>query len=248
MKLTRPLVVFDLETTGTDKAKDRIVSLATCKILPNKGGVEAKTRILNPEIPIPKAASDVHGITDEMVKDQPTFAQFAKGLLAYIKDCDLAGFNILRFDVPLLYMEFFRAGHVWDYKSQHFVDVATIFIRQQPRTLAAALKHYTGKDIQNAHDAQADVMATLEVFMNQIKVHQDLPQDLPSLALYCNHDKPIVDLGGVFALDDQGDYILKIGKQKGEKAKNNKDFLGWMLKQDFLPDAKAIAESIINKA
>lgn len=246
MKLERPLIIFDLETTGIDTSKDRIVQMCFMKLDVTGSGMPSDT-LINPGIPIPKGASDVHGITDEMVKNAPTFKEKAAGLLKYIKGCDILGFNSNRFDIVLLYNEFLRAGLTWDYKDVKFIDAHTIYVRKEERTLSAAVKHYLGKNHEDAHSAKADVLATLSVFKKQLEMYEDVPKDLEGLNLYCNFDKPRLDLGGKLTTDENGDVIYNFGKNKGVKVHSDWSYAMWILKSDFPPDVKDIISKIINK-
>jgi DNA polymerase-3 subunit epsilon len=245
MTLERPIVFFDLETTGTDKNFDRIVEISMLKLYPDSNQ-EIKTTRVNPLITIPKAASDVHGIADEDVKAYPTFRQIAKAVLNFLTGCDIAGYNSNAFDVPFLYNEFHRAGVVWDYSGINFIDVGNIFKRKNERTLAAAYKFYCGEDLQNAHSAEADIIATMEVFKAQVTKHDDLPTSAPELAKYSNFDKEIIDLGGCFSKDETGDYVFNFGKHKGKKCHEELSYLEWMRGANFLPDAIQICNSILN--
>lgn len=246
MELQKPILFFDIETTGTDKTNDRIVEISMLKMFEDKDH-EIKTARVNPGIEIPKAASDVHGITNEDVKDCPTFKQLAKGIISFIDGCDIAGFNSNAFDVPFLYNEFYRAGVEWDYTGVNFIDVGNIFKRQNERTLGAAYKEYCGKTLDNAHSAEADIIATMEVFKAQLSRHADLPSSVSELAKYSNFDRDIVDLGGCFSKDVDGDYIFNFGKHKGLKCKDNISYISWMLGQSFLPDTHKICKQLILK-
>ena len=244
--LKRPIVFFDTETTGVDVETDRIVEIAVCKIMPD-GNKLIKTQLFNPEMPIPSAASDVHGITDEMVKDAPTFKQKAKGIHDFIEGCDLAGYNSNVFDIPLLYNEFTRSGIDWDYSKVHFIDVFNIYKINHPRTLSEVYRKYTGNILNDAHSAEADILATVEIFEHQLNVHE-LPYSVPELALYSNYDKPVIDLAGKFTTDENGVILLNFGKSKGQPAHKNIDFLQWMLKGNFSNDTLKIARRIISES
>lgn len=244
MVFTRPICFFDLESTGTDTAKDRIVEICILKVFPDRTQ-EIKTKRINPGIPIPKSASDVHGITDEAVKDCPIFSKLAKGILAFITGCDIAGYHSNTFDVPMLYNEFTRAGIVWDYTGTHFIDAGAIFKRKEERTLTAAYKFFCGKEMENAHSAEADILATMEVFFAQLEKYVDLPTTTDKLAEYCNFDKPMVDLTNKFSRDADGDIIFNFGKNKGLKAKTDLKYCQWILDAGFAPDATEIARKII---
>lgn len=241
--LTRPIVFLDLETTGSSIKEDRIVQYCFTKV-DNTGPVETIKALVNPLIPIKPAASKVHGITDEMVKDLESFAMHAPLIHAFIKGCDLGGYNSNHFDIPLLYNEFNRHGVNWDYTDVNFIDVCTIFKINEPRDLANAYKHYTGGEISKAHDAEADVKATIEVFFQQIERHQ-LTVDVKELALYCNYGQQRADLNGCFVLVN-GEYHLNFGKHKGRKATECLDYLSWMLQSDFPADVKAICKKLLN--
>ena len=168
LKLTRPICFFDLETTGIDVGKDRIVEIAIFKVFPN-GNKESKTWLVNPTIPIPPQSTAVHGITNEKVANEPTFAELSSQIYNMIKDSDLAGYNSDRFDIPLLAEELLRAGVDFDMKNRVSVDVQTIFHKKEERTLSAALKFYCGKTLENAHSAEADTMATYEILLGQLE-------------------------------------------------------------------------------
>ncbi|MBD5201422.1 MAG: 3'-5' exonuclease, partial [Bacteroidales bacterium] len=187
LRLERPLIFFDLETTGTNVTQDRIVELSYIKVFPD-GNREEKTRRLNPEMPIPAAATAVHHITDEDVADAPTFRQIAKSLHSIFENCDIAGFNSNKFDVPMLIEEFDRAGLSFDTSSRRFIDVQTIFHKMEQRTLVAAYKFYCGKDLENAHSALSDTQATLEVLMSQLDRYQNLENNVEFLADFSNQN------------------------------------------------------------
>lgn len=242
----KPIVFFDLETTGVDKMKDRILEIAMIKM---GGGPEQRLySLVNPEIPIPAAASEIHGITDDKVKDAPTLKTLLPMIVGMIEGADLGGFNSNIFDIPMLYVELIRCGHTMDLSSTLFIDARTIFVRKEERTLTAAVKFYLNKDHEDAHGALADVEATIEVFKAQRLQYEDLQSmDRAKMALYCNYDAPRADLSGNFALDADGDYILNFGKHKGQKAKNVKDYLSWMYGQDFMPDTKSIINQILKQ-
>lgn len=241
----KPICFFDLETTGTDKTKDRIIEIAIA-MYDGKDIIDSFHMYINPGMPIPQSAIDVHGITNEKVKDSPFFKDVAADISTFIKDCDLGGYNSNGFDIPFLYIEMNRAGIVLNLNGVRFFDACNIFKRKEERTLSAALKFYTGQLHDTAHSAMDDVLATIDVFNAQLIRYDDLKEkDLEGLALYCNYDNPRCDLSGNFQIDANGDYVLTFGKHKGQKAKNVKDYLLWMMGQDFLPDTKAIIQSLI---
>lgn len=252
LQLTRPIAFFDLETTGTDVDKDRIVEIAVCKYEPS-GQIKTVRRLVNPTIPIPAGASEVHGIKDEDVANEPTFKQLAKGLLALLEGCDIAGFNSNKFDIPLLFNEFSRAGLFWDYTQFLMIDVGNLFKIKHPRTLSDAVRIYLGREMENAHSAEADIEATVDVFLAQLIKHENeegFPQTLEELALYTNFDKKVIDLGGKFTYNKEGEIVLTIGEHKGKPAKDYIGFLQWMVgpKANFSADTKAVAQQIIDAA
>ena len=188
LKLTKPICFFDLETTGINITTDRIVEIAIFKVFPN-GNKESKTWLVNPTIPIPAETTAIHGISNEKVANEPTFADLASAVYNMIKDSDLAGFNSDRFDIPLLAEELLRAGVDFDMKNRVSVDIQTIFHKKEERTLAAAYKFYCGETLENAHSAEADTMATYEILKSQFDRYDDLPHDMKSLSEYTTRKK-----------------------------------------------------------
>ena len=217
LKLHKPLCVFDLETTGINVGKDRIVEICILKVNPDASR-ESKTWIVNPEMPIPKEASAVHGIFDEDVQNAPKFSEIAPKILEMISGCDLGGFNSNRFDVPLLAEELLRAGLDFDLNKFKLVDAQTIFHKMEPRNLTAAYKFYCKKDLENAHSAEADVLATFEVLDAQVGHYEDLPKDIAGLSEFSFHNK-FADLAGMIHFDENGHEIFAFGKYKGQKVK-----------------------------
>lgn len=235
LNLRNPLVFFDLETTGINIVKDRIVELSYVKVFPN-GNEESKTMKINPEMPIPKESTAIHGITDEDVKDCPTFKEIAKSLAAQIEGCDLAGYNSNRFDIPLLAEEFLRAGVEIDLNRRKFVDVQTIFYKMEPRTLSAAYKFYCNKSLENAHTAHADTMATYEVLQAQLDRYPELQNDIKFLSDYSSFTNN-VDFAGRMVYNEQGVEVFNFGKYKGhpveEVLKKEPAYYSWMINGDF---------------
>ena len=198
LNLTRPICFFDLETTGTDVSRDRIVEISILKVWPN-GNRESKTYLVNPTIPIPAASTAIHGISDERVAQAPTFKELAKQIHAMIKDSDLAGYNSDRFDIPLLAEELLRAGVDFDLKNRVTVDVQTIFHKMEQRTLSAAYKFYCKKKLDNAHTAAADTEATYEILKAQLDTYSDtLPNDIKQLSEFTTRSQ-IADFAGFIA-------------------------------------------------
>ena len=236
LNLSNPIVFFDLETTGVNIAKDRIVEISVLKVYPN-GKEEQKTIRVNPEIPIPEEASKVHGIYDEDVKDCPVFKQIAKELAYYIEGCDLGGYNSNRFDIPLLAEEFLRVGVDFDMSRRKFVDVQTIFHKMEQRTLSAAYQFYCEKSLEDAHTAAADTMATYEVLKAQLDRYEDkLENNIEFLSKFSTQNKN-VDFAGFIIYDEKGIEVFNFGKNKGvavEKVlKEQQGYYDWMMKSDF---------------
>ncbi len=246
LKLNRPICFFDLETTGVDVAKDRIVEISIFKVHPN-GNKESKTWLVNPEMPIPFLASQVHGITNEKVANEPTFKELSSQVYAMIKDSDLAGFNSDRFDIPLLAEELLRAGVDFDMKNRVSVDVQTIFHKMEERTLSAGYKFYCGKSLENAHSAEADTMATYEILLAQLDRYSELENDMKSLSEFTTRKKS-VDFAGFIALNDKGEEIFSFGKHKGnlvEKVlEEEPGYFGWIQNADFPLYTKKVLTAI----
>jgi DNA polymerase-3 subunit epsilon len=251
LKLTRPLVFFDLETTGLNIASDRIVELSYYKVFPN-GSSEGKTLRLKPtymmlgqevQMHISPEASAVHGIYDEDLVNCPTFQDVAADLAAVLEDADLAGYNSNHFDLPLLAEEFMRAGVHVDLKAKRMIDVFTIFQRQEPRTLVAAYKFYCGKDLTNAHAADADTMATYEVLMAQLQRY-DLPDNVDELADFTAGSTRFADFAGRIAYDAEGVEIFNFGKYKGQRVvdvfRRDSGYYGWIQQGDFPQYTKGV--------
>ena len=243
LNLKNPIIFFDLETTGLDIAKDRIVELCYIRVEPN-GNEEAKSMRINPEVHIPEEASKVHGIYDEDVKDCPTFKQIAKTLGQTFEGCDLAGYNSNKFDVPLLVEEFMRAGVEVDLSKRKLVDVQNIYHKLERRTLIAAYKYYCNKDLENAHSALADTQATYEVLQAQLdKYPDDLQNDIQFLSDYSKMGNNI-DFAGRFVYDDNGVEVVNFGKYKGKPVKEvlQKDpgYYGWIMQSDFTMNTKQV--------
>lgn len=247
-EIHQPLVFFDLETTGINIQVDRIVELSAARLLPDKK-MEVKTRRLNPERPIPAEASAIHGITDADVANEPTFKAIASSLYRLFDNCDLAGYNIQRFDLPLLVEEFRRAGLNFSVEGRNIIDVQTIYHKHEPRTLSAAYKFYCGKDLENAHSAEKDVLATLEVFKGQLRKYGDLPHNIKEIHEYCSLKEPNwIDGTGKFKWHG-GAAVVGFGKNEGiplsDIAVNNPGFLNWMIKASFPTDAVEIAKNAL---
>ena len=247
LNLKNPLVFFDLETTGTNINSDRIVEICYLKVYPN-GNEESKTMRINPGMHIPEASSAVHGIYDADVADCPTFKEVARSVANDIEGCDLAGFNSNRFDIPLLAEEFLRAEVDIDLSRRKFVDVQVIFHKMEQRTLSAAYKFYCGKNLEDAHTAEADTRATYEVLMAQLdRYPEDLQNDVNFLSDFSSFNKN-VDFAGRMVYDDQGVEVFNFGKYKGmpvvEVLKRDPGYYGWILNSDFTLNTKAMLTKI----
>lgn len=250
LKLNRPIAFFDLETTGVSLSTDRIVEIAIIKILPD-GTRQVKRKLINPQVPIPKDASDIHGITDEMVKDAPTFKQAANEIKMFIENCDLGGYNSNRFDVPILMEEFLRAGMDVDLSTRKMIDVQHIFYTMEPRTLTAAYKFFCNKELTDAHSAEADVEATIDVFMAQVDKYDNLGNTVESI-LHVIGEEKIVDYARRFSFNDKGIEIFNFGKHKGktvaEVLKAEPQYYDWMMRGDFPLHTKQKLTEILNRS
>lgn len=246
LKLYKPLCIFDLETTGTNVAKDRIVEICILKVNPDASR-ESKTWLVNPEMLIPKESTAVHGITDEDVKNAPKFKEIAPKIMQMIAGSDLGGFNSNRFDVPLLAEELLRAGIDFDLNKFKLVDAQTIFHKMEPRNLTAAYKFYCKKELENAHSAEADVLATFEVLDAQVGHYEELPNDIAALSEFSFHTK-FADLAGMIHFDEEQQEIFAFGKYKGQRVKDvfQKDlgYYGWIQSADFPLYTKKILTGI----
>ena len=243
LKTAKPIVFIDLETTGLNRQRAKIVEISCLKVWPD-GKREMKTRRINPEIPIEAEATAVHGISNEDVEDEPTFRQLARGLNNFIGDSDLAGFNIKGFDIPVLEREFKEAGITFSKEGRRVIDVQTIFHKKEPRDLEAAYKFYCNKDHVNKHSADGDVEATMEILEAQLKYYEDLPEDIESLDAFINPKDPnwVDDDGKLIEIN--GEVCLNFGRYKGtsiaEIKKIKPDYLDWILGNDFSEEVKEI--------
>lgn len=247
-KLERPLVFFDLETTHLDVNIARIVEIALVKLFPDETTESFLTRI-NPGIPIPAEVTRIHGINNFDVMDKPTFQEIAVDIQSFIKDCDLAGYNLIYYDLPILINEFKRAGIEYSAEYVYVVDVMTIFKQKERRNLAAAYRFYCQKELEHAHSALKDTQATLEIFQAQIKRYTDLPNNVAALHQFCNpRDERFVDNDKKFIWQD-GEACFTFGKYKGaflkKVAQNDAEYLTWMLEQDFSPEVQQLIRSAL---
>ena len=246
LQLSRPIAFFDLETTGVNVATDRIVEIAVMKVFPDKSK-EHFHQLVNPQMPIPAEASKIHGISNQDVADKPKFDEIAPTLNEFLKDCDLFGFNAIKFDIPILCEEFLRAGIPFDIKNRKFVDVQVIFHKMEERTLKAAYKFYCDKDLVDAHTALADTNATFEILNAQLRKYNQLMKNVDFLSEFSNQ-RNSPDLEGKFVYDLENNVVFNFGKYKGRKAREvfNEDpyYYQWMMEKDFLLSTKNLITQI----
>lgn len=246
LKLTKPIVFFDLETTGINIAQDRIVEISILKVYPN-GNKESKTWLVNPEIEIPEEAIAIHGITNERVVTEPTFKELAKEISQLIEGCDLAGFNSNRFDIPLLAEELLRCDIDFDMKNRVAVDVQVIYHKKEQRTLGAAYEFYCNKSLENAHSAEADTIATYEILKAQLDQYDDLENDIKFLNEFSSHHKR-ADFAGFITFNDDEEEIFTFGKYKGQKVEDilekDKGYYSWIQNANFPLYTKKVLTAI----
>lgn len=249
IKLHRPLAIFDIESTGISPRVDRIIELAIIRIHP-EGRIENRTWLVNPTIPIPLETTAIHGISDEHVADCPTFTDIARDVQDYLENCDLGGFNVDRFDIPMLCEEFQRSGIFFDVDSRRVIDAQKIFHQREPRTLSAALSFYCDEEHTDAHGALPDADATLKVLSGQFARYGDLPLDIEELDRLLNPRDPFAaDRSGKLRWLD-GEIIINFGRKKGKRvrdlAEQDPGYLKWILKSDFPMDTRKIVEDALN--
>lgn len=235
LKLKRPVVFLDLETTGINVSADRIVEISLLKISPNGKELWMTTKV-NPEIPIPPKVTAIHGITDEDVANSPTFREIAKKVVSFMEGCDLAGYNAIKFDIPVLAEEFLRTEIDFNFRKRRYIDVQVIFHKKEQRTLAAAYQFYCKKNLENAHSAEADTAATYEVLKCQLDRYPDLENDIEKLALFSSFNNN-VDFAGRIILDENGIETFNFGKHKGRSVEDvfreEPSYYAWMMNGDF---------------
>jgi len=251
LNLNKNLCVFDIESTGLDVSQDRIVEISILKVTPEGEETELTLRI-NPEIEISEESTSIHGITQEDIKDAPTFQEVADQLADFIGDADLAGYKSNKFDIPMLAEEFLRVDHAFDMRARKFIDIQNIFHKMEQRTLVAAYKFYCNKDLDNAHSAFADVQATYEVFKAQLKKYEELENDMNFLADFSQNNKfKIVDFAGRIAKNKDGKLIYNFGKHNGktveEVDKIEPGYYGWMMNSNFPRYTKLVLKEEIER-
>lgn len=246
LKLHRPICFFDIEATGINIGKDRIIEISILKIYPN-GNQEDKTWLIDPGIPIPPQSTAIHGIKDEDVAGKMKFKDIASSIFKIIENTDLAGYNSNRFDIPILAEEMLRAGISFDIKKYKTIDVQVIFHKMEPRTLSAAYKYYCNKNLMKAHSSRADTFATYEILLAQLEKYENLKKDVKSLNQF-SHQKNIADLAGFVKIDEEGNEIFNFGKYKGEKVfeifEKDPNYYGWIQNSDFPLYTKKILTGI----
>jgi len=246
LNLTKPIVFFDLETTGVNIATDRIVEISILKVFPN-GNKESKTWLVNPEMEIPKESSEIHGITNEQVVTEPTFKELAKKVNEMVAGCDLAGFNSNRFDIPLLAEELMRAGIDFDMKNRKAIDVQVIFHKKEQRTLGAGYQFYCGKELEGAHGAEADTNATYEILLAQLDKYPDLENSVEALSEFSTHGER-ADFAGFILMNDEKQEIFSFGKHKGRTVEEvfieNPGYNNWIQNADFPLYTKKVLREI----
>ncbi|MES2850895.1 MAG: 3'-5' exonuclease [Bacteroidota bacterium] len=249
LQLQRPIAFIDLETTGVNLSTDRVIEIAIVKIMPD-GSRQVKRKLIHPEMPIPPQSTEIHGITDEMVKDAPTFKQSANELKQFIENCDLGGYNSNRFDIPLLMEEFLRTGIELDLTARKMVDVQHVFYTMEPRTLTAAYKFFCGKELEGAHSAEHDVNATIDVLLSQIERYPQLGTSVESILGVIGEDK-VVDYARRFSFDDKGVEVFNFGKHKGKPVvdvlRAEPQYYDWMMRGDFPLHTKQKLTEILNR-
>ena len=259
LNLEKDLVFFDIESTGADVVKDRIIQIAMIKY--TKEGTEPieLNLLMNPEYEIKPDAIKVHGITPEMVQDKPSFKEYALEIYDFLEDCDLAGYNCNRFDIPMLIEEFARVGMNFSMEGRSRIDALQIFYKMEPRTLKAALKFYCGQSLENAHDAMADTKATAAVFMGQLDMYEGvdyidqddqlikapIKNDIKAIHEFLDDNKN-VDFTGRFSRNKEGIIVFNFGTNKGQEAYKNPQTLKWIINKDFPEQVKNIARAILN--
>ncbi len=256
--LDKDLIVFDIESTGTDVVKDRIMQIALIKYPKDGSPALEKNLLMNPQYPIKEDAIRVHGITVDMVRNQPTFKDFAQELFDFIGEADLGGYNLKRFDIPMLMEEFARAGFDFEMKKRRIIDAMQVFYKMEPRTLKAALKFYCNKELENAHDAMSDTKATADVIWGQIQKYENrdhvdndgnitpkpIKNDMESIDKFIN-DKTMVDFMGRFKRNAAGLIIFNFGSNRGDEAYKHPNTLRWIINKDFPLQVKNIAKAIL---
>ena len=250
LKIDKPIIFFDLETTGIQIASDRIVEISILKIFPN-GNKESKTWLVNPTIPIPKETTKIHGISDEKIANEPTFKQLAPEIEKIMHNCDLAGYNSNKFDIPLIAEEFLRAGINFNMDNRKSIDVQNIFHKLESRTLSAAYQFYCGKELINAHSAKTDTIATYEILIAQLNKYKELENNIDFLAEFSERGGKSADMAGFIKFNEQGEKVINFGKYKNISLKkiwkDNPGYFSWINQADFPLYTKNIMNNFVIK-
>ena len=250
LKLEKPVIFFDLETTGVKIATDRIVEISILKIFPN-GNKESKTWLVNPTIPIPKETTDIHGISNEKIANEPTFKELASEIAEIMHNCDLAGYNSNKFDIPLIAEEFLRAGINFDMNNRKSIDVQNIFHKLEKRTLTAAYQFYCGKELENAHSAKEDTIATYEVLLAQLKKYKELENNIDFLSEFSERGGKSADIAGFIRFNEKGEEILSFGKYRNITLKQiweeNPGYFSWINQAEFPLYTKNVMNNFATK-
>ena len=250
LQLNKPIVFFDLETTGIKVAVDRIVEISILKIFPN-GNKESKTWLVNPTVPIPEETTLIHGITNEKVVNEPTFSELSDDIYRLIENCDLAGFNSNKFDIPLLAEEFLRVGIEFNMKNRKAIDIQNIFHKLEQRTLIAAYKFYCDKELTNAHSAKADTNATYEILLAQLDKYSELENNIDFLSDFSERGGKFADLAGFIRYNQKGEEVLSFGKYRDITLKqiwnDNPGYFSWIKQADFPLYTKNIMNNFATK-
>ncbi|MFO7869090.1 MAG: 3'-5' exonuclease [Bacteroidales bacterium] len=246
LNLSKPIIFFDLETTGINIVSDKIIEISLLKVFPDQHE-EKLTYKINPERPIPPQSSEIHKIYDEDVKNAPTFKEVGKKIAAFMKDCDIAGYNSNKFDIPLLAEEFYNASIEFDWSKSNCVDVHVLFLKKEPRTLSAAYKFYCNKDLENAHSADADTYATYEILKSQLDTYPDMQNDIHFLSDFTSHNKN-VDFAGRIIYNAQKEEIFNFGKYRGQVVakvfQKDPNYYNWMMNGEFHSHTKQVITQI----
>ncbi len=245
IKIEKPIVFFDLETTGTDILNDRIVEICILKYYPDNHE-EITTYLVNPLIPIPAEATAIHGISNEDVKGKPTFKELAQNIINIIDGCDIAGYNIIKFDIPFIRVEFQRSGISYNFDNVNVLDPYVVFVKKEQRNLSAALKFYCNEEMENAHSAEADTIATRKIFFGQLEYYNDLPETIKGLSDFVNEGtRKNADITGRLIYNQNNEVVFNFGLHKGERVADNIEYARWMIAKDFPEDTKDVLRSLI---
>jgi DNA polymerase-3 subunit epsilon len=247
LQLTRPLVFFDLETTGVDISKDQIVEISIARLSPGSVSPQITTFRLNPGIPIPPGATAIHGIKDADVTNCPRLEQKSNEILEIFAGCDIGGYNVLKFDLPFLRQKLAERGHNLDVQHISTVDPMAVFHKKEERNLAAAYRYYCGKTLENAHSAEADTLAALEIFLAQVDRYNDIGSTVSEVAEYCSNGQKYADYDRKLKYHADGDVVYAFGKHIGKKVKDELGYAAWMIDNDFTAETKMLLKAVMEK-